>query len=227
VLVLTCGLVGTGKTTVAKFFKKNLGMELLSTDIIRKEMFEPIDDKEIEQLRNDPETLKKKDLMEYFDKQPEEIPHEIQQLIDEQRIVCYDEILRRTRQCLHAGKSVVLDGTFFKRALRERVYSIAKETGASVCLIHCVCNENVIVKRMKDRKNDGNTKSDVVKMDLYYKIKASFEDPLGDGMPIIRHHSDENTLEFFNKELVSPEEVNLLVNSLNSLIKDFTNRGNH
>ncbi len=38
-LTITCGLQGTGKTTVARILSENLRAELLCADVIRKEMY--------------------------------------------------------------------------------------------------------------------------------------------------------------------------------------------
>jgi hypothetical protein len=226
VLVLTCGYVGTGKTTVAEYLSSDLGAELLSTDAIRKEMFKPTDGKEIESLRNNPEELMKKNRTAYFDRQPE-IPPEMQRLIDIQRKVTYDELREKTTDLLKDGRNVVLDGTFFRKELRERFYDAVRESGTfgtNVCLIHCICDEKVVAKRMAERKEHNNTDSDVEKMDLYNNIKASFEDPSTDMVTIIEYRSDDNTLKILNDDLADPDEMRLLERSLYSMINGFKSR---
>jgi len=113
-LIVVCGLPATGKSTLAKHLAADLGGEILRTDIIRRELFR---DAPLE------EVLESKDPMQYdleriFDRQ-EVIPEKYQRMIWKQKEMVYDELLKRVERLLKKGVNVILDGTFYKRNLRE------------------------------------------------------------------------------------------------------------
>lgn len=181
-ILLIMGLPGTGKTTIARYVARRLQADILTTDFIRKELFEHTTIEEIMKV-NDPLRF---DLQEIFDQQPEyKVSTRIQQLIEKQKDLVYDTLFKRLMELVQKGKTVVLDGTFFRRELRERAYSIAKETESPVYVINCECPEEVIAKRMDRRKKRPDTASYVDKMKIYNIVKQHFESPFEDGIPLI------------------------------------------
>ena len=129
-LIIVCGLPGTGKSTVAKHLSSDLGGEILRTDIIRRELFK---DASLE------EVLKAEDPMQYdleriFDRQ-RSIPDYYQRMIWKQKMMVYDELIRRAEALLLRRNNVILDGTFYKRSLRERIYAVSKRLNVPAYLI--------------------------------------------------------------------------------------------
>lgn len=70
-LIIVCGLPGTGKSTLAKHLSSDLGGEVLRTDIIRRELFKSATLEEVLKS-NDPMRY---DLERIFDRQ-KSIPEE-------------------------------------------------------------------------------------------------------------------------------------------------------
>jgi len=193
--VLVCGLPATGKTTAARRVAKSLGAENLSTDVVRREILEEATLEEV--LRS--ETPLRFNLQKVFDAQ-EEIPERFQRLIQEQRHLVYDAMLDRARKLVLGGRDVILDGTFYKRSLRERVYGIAREAGAKVYVIECECPEEIVLERLKRRRLKPDAASYVDKMKIYFAVKEKFEDPRGDGMPLIAYNTHSGRVTAYNIE---------------------------
>lgn len=189
------GLPGTGKTTIAQYVARHLQADILTTDLIRKALFEHTTIDEIMRVNN----LLRYDLQEIFDRQPEyKVSKRIQQLIEKQKKMVYDALLERLREIVQKGKTVVLDGTFFKRELREKVYSIAKETQSLIYVINCECPEEVIAKRMDRRKKRPDIASYVDKMKIYNIVKQHFESPLDDNVPLIIANTYTSEITTYN-----------------------------
>lgn len=208
-LVVMCGLPATGKTTVAEALAGRIKAIVLRTDSLRREIFK--EGKLEEVLRSkDPLTY---DLQRVFDPLPK-IPEEYQKLIWKQNEIVYEELLRRTEDLLRQGKNVILDGTFSKKTLRNRVYDVARAYRANVYLIYCTCDEKIIEQRLLSRKNKEKSLSNVTKMDIYYKVKANFEDPSEDNVLIVHYDSGRDEVEIWNKNFGNEEEVKLIISAI-------------
>lgn len=143
-LVLVCGLPATGKSTVARNIAKNLKTVVLSTDIIRKQLFEK------------------------------------PTYTAEEKKLVYKVMFLVSEYLLKSDRNVVLDGTFYRRSLRDKVYDLSKRTGAKLAIVECqAANEN-IKRRMNRRARRKNEPSDA-DYEVYKKIKTDFE-------PIKRDH---------------------------------------
>jgi predicted kinase len=152
-------------------------------------------------------------LQKIFDPLPN-IPEEYQKLIWKQNEIVYGMLLKRTKDLLHQGKNVVLDGTFSKRRLRSKVYSIAGMCNTNAYLIYCTCDEKIIEQRLIDREKEKGRLSNVVRMDLYYKVKENFEDPSNDGVVIVHYDSGTSKVEIWNKNLGKEDEIKTIVSAI-------------
>lgn len=65
----------------------------------------------------------------------------------------------------------ILDGTFSKEENRKKAYEIAKDNRTKFYLVECVCSEDVVKQRIK---NKGRHSSDA-DWKIYLKIKKEFE----------------------------------------------------
>lgn len=204
-----CGLPATGKTTVAGALAIATKGIVLRTDLIRREIFK---EGKLEEVLNSREPLVY-DLQRVFDPLPK-IPEEYQKLIWKQNEIVYEELLRRTEALLKQGKNVILDGTFSKKALRDKVYEIAKACRTNIYLVYCTCDEKIIEKRLTSREKEKDRVSNVTKMDVYYKVKASFEEPSRDNVLIVHYDSGKNEVEIWNKNLGDEEELKLIVSTI-------------
>jgi hypothetical protein len=141
-LILVCGLPGTGKTTVAERIAEKTRSRLLSTDVMRKEIIERPG---------------------YTEKEKEMV---------------YGLVFGMAERMLRDSKNVVLDGTFYKKGLRDSVREIAEKTGSDFHLVEVVCGERIIKERLGDRKK-ARSASDA-DFGVYKKIKRVFEPVRGE-----------------------------------------------
>ena len=136
-LILVCGLPGTGKTTVAEAIAKKKNARILSTDIIRKEM-----------IGNPAYTDDEKDMV-------------------------YHMLFNMAGMMLKDGRNVVLDGTFYKKELRDNVRELATKTKSELSIVEVVCDERVVRERLAKRcKTCCASDADFA---VYKKLKTSFE----------------------------------------------------
>ena len=88
-----------------------------------------------------------------------------------ERAAVYDEVFHRACKALDGGRSVVLDGTFQRRADRERAVEVAAETGATLGVIAVDCDESTVRDRIAARKNDASDADFAV----YREIRAEYD----------------------------------------------------
>jgi len=132
-LILICGLPGTGKTTLAENISKEHGAVHLNTDIIRKRY------------------LKERTYSE-----------------EEKRFV-YNKLFEEAEKSLKEGKTVVLDGTFYKKEIRKKAASLSDDFR----VIECILDEKVLRERIGKRAM-CNVASEA-NYDVYLKVKKQFE----------------------------------------------------
>ena len=203
-IVIVCGLPATGKTVTANRIAEQTSSEILSTDKIRKEMFEQGTLKQV----LDSSTPLQFNLQEVFNTE-EKIPKKYQELIEEQRQLVYDIMLEQVKIIVLEGRNVVLDGTFYSRPLRERVYKIARFARTKTYVVECTCPESVVEERLKNRKSQPDALSFADKMRIYYTVKNSYENPFKDGVTLMIFDTclDKISVHYFNGENEETEKL--------------------
>jgi len=149
ILVVIVGLVGTGKTTVAKALAERLGLEYISSDETRK------------RLAGMPETEHRQEGFDRGIYSPA--------FTDS----VYDVILDMAGEGLLGGKSVVLDASFISEERRSWAKWQAHICGAGFYAVECRCDEKIIKERLSSRRD---TPSDGT-WDVYLEQKKVFEPP--------------------------------------------------
>jgi aminoglycoside phosphotransferase family enzyme/predicted kinase len=149
VVIVVTGLIGSGKTTTATEAGRGLGYSVLSSDIIRKN------------LASVPATERHYDEMDSGLYSPEFTSK------------TYEEMLRRARELLAAGRSVVLDASFKKRSDRLAAQELAHCAGARFLVIECKADDKTIKKWLKDRER-GASMSDG-RWEIFANFKKEFE----------------------------------------------------
>jgi predicted kinase len=149
VLFITVGLVGTGKSTLAKALAGRLGLAVISSDITRK------------QLTGVPLTEHR---FEGFD-------GGIYSAELSRRT--YDKLFSGAGDILSDGGSVVLDASFIMAEERLKAKRLAQEAGADFFIIECTLDEENIKRRLEGRLKEG-TVSDG-RWEVYKPQKKAFD----------------------------------------------------
>jgi len=149
-LLIVCGYVGSGKTTVARELSKLTGFEVISSDVVRKKLagISPSEHR-----------------YEDFSKgiySPEFTEKTYRTMMDE------------AKKRLKEGKSVILDATFSKKWQREMAREAAREADANFLCIETVCPDSLIKNRLDKRMKRGISVSDG-RWEIFQKHKESFE----------------------------------------------------
>jgi predicted kinase len=149
-LVLMCGLMGTGKSVLAAALADEVGAEQIRTDVVRKEL-----------QRIDPSE-------HHFEEFGTGIySPEISRLT-------YQKALELAAERLRAGASVIIDGSYQRRAERLQAAGMARTLGASFVVIECTCPEDVVRRRLDARLAQAGEPSDG-RWELFHEQKAGFE----------------------------------------------------
>jgi uncharacterized protein len=135
-LTLVGGSPGTGKSTIASGLADRLGMVVLSSDRIRKEL-----------AGIDPETPA-----------PAELGGGIYDA--EHTARTYAEMLRRARLLLGLGESVVLDASWGSADARAAAHAVADATSSDVREICCSAPQGVALHRIASRRHSQHVVSD-------------------------------------------------------------------
>ncbi len=150
VLIVVCGLMGTGKSFLAAQLGKRLGVQPLRSDEIRKRMYglSPSEHR--------------------LDKYGEGI------YTPDATRATYQALLEEASRRLGTGRSVILDATFSR--VRDRMHAREKAGGVSARfrLIECTAPDEVIRGRLAQRATQENEPSDG-RWEVFPKHKADFE----------------------------------------------------
>jgi len=148
-LLITTGLVGTGKSTLAQALAKRLGLVVISSDITRKKLADvPVTDRHLDDFGRgiySPEFSR----------------------------LTYDKMLAEARGILAEGGSVILDASFIKAAERRRALALAKEAPADFFIVECVLDEESIKLRLAERFRQGSVSDG--RWEIFEPQKQQFE----------------------------------------------------
>jgi len=126
-LILVGGLPGTGKSTLAGALADRLGLVLLSSDQVRKE------------------------LAGRAATEPAAAAYAAGIYSPEWSSKTYDELLHRAGELLALGESVVLDASWVSAAHRHAAADAARQSGADLVQLHCTAADEVAARRISDR----------------------------------------------------------------------------
>lgn len=110
---------------------------------------------------------------------------------DRERRRVYDELFERARTALTAGKSVVLDGTFQYRSVRDRAAGLAEERDVAFDLVRVTCDEATVRARLAERTDDPSDAD----FDAYRTIRRAFDPVERDHLTVDNSGSFERTTE--------------------------------
>ena len=153
-IVVIFGLMGTGKTTLARALGETLDWPVVHSDAVRKTLAG------VAPTTRVPVAFGEGIYREDFSQR------------------AYAEMLRLAREHLERGApGVILDGSYKRAAERARVRRLAGERGARAVFIYCECPEEVTRQRLHLRLDDPQAISDG-RVELFAAQAKDF-DPLG------------------------------------------------
>ena len=172
-LILTCGLTGTGKSFTARELAFDLGLEIVSSDVVRK------------QLTGLATTTHRRD------RYGEGI------YTDAVTARTYDALLQQAETALADGRSIIVDATFRRRTDRDLFRQLAVRRGASFLLIHATCPEETARQRLDARKDQAGEASDG-RWEIYLIQKGEFDAPAADEAGLIRIDTSKPVTELLD-----------------------------
>lgn len=151
-LVITCGLAGTGKSTLARALADATGFEMVSSDVVRKRLagIEP-GERRLEEFGAGIYTADFSELT-------------------------YGALLDAARESLQAGRSVIVDASFIRREHRKRAADVARETGAQFACVEVQCEPGAVRNRLERRLREGADPSDA-RWGTYVQQRRRFQRP--------------------------------------------------
>jgi len=149
-LVLTMGLSGTGKTTVAKKLEAFSGIRVLHSDVVRKDLFAGSGAR-AGQWNNG-------------------------MYRPENKMRVYEKMFEEAADHLKGGESVCLDASFLDPLQREMAVKAAARQQAALIVLLCQCDEAEVRKHLGKRKAAGDDPSDA-DFSIYLKQKEAFSGP--------------------------------------------------
>ena len=151
-IVVTMGLPGSGKTTLARELARHLGLVHLSSDVVRKSLAGP--------------------------RPPDRRVAAFGRGIYGQSMTrrTYAALRRRALRWLRRGYSVVVDATFGHAAEREAMRRIVARYGARLRVLVCQADEATIRRRLAARATDALTASDAT-LDIWPALRAAYSAP--------------------------------------------------
>ncbi|MFC2008230.1 AAA family ATPase [Chloroflexota bacterium] len=131
-LLITTGLVGTGKTALAQALAKSLGLVVISSDVTRKELAGiPLTEHRFEELDTGLYSAE-------FSR------------------MTYDKMFTEAENVLSDGDSVIIDASFIKKEERLKVKEVAEKMDADFMIIECSLDEASIRQRLAQRLEQGS-----------------------------------------------------------------------
>lgn len=157
-VIIVCGLPGSGKSFFAEKLAKALHAEYSNSDIIRMQLIKQ---------RN------------YTFEEKEKV---------------YKELLKTMENAINDNKSIVLDATFYRRSLRNRFITKAKELKTSIHFIEIQATSEISKRRLSKQRKHSEADYEV-----YLIIEKLFQ-PL-ENEHLTLHSNDHNIDEMINKAI--------------------------
>ncbi len=157
-LLITCGLMGTGKSSLAAELATALRAELIRSDLLRL------------QFKNGPGTGEQAAYMDgaYRSELTEKV---------------YGQMAEQAREHLKAGRTVILDASFANAGHRHSMQQLAAGCSVPFAVLYCQCSRETALMRLYGRMQEGTDVSDG-RVELYDIQRIHFETPT-DNEPVI------------------------------------------
>ena len=151
-LLVTCGLTGSGKSTLARRLAARYSLQVLRSDVVRKE------------------------LLGIGTTERRHVPFGAGEYSAETTRRTYDAMAEQAEALLRQGQSVVLDGCYLKRDQRAGAVELARRLGVPLVLFDCRASEDVVRERLERRAAKTASVSDG-RWEIYQAQLAELEPP--------------------------------------------------
>jgi len=149
ILLITTGLVGTGKTALAQALAKRLGLVVISSDVTRKKLAGiPVTEHRFGEFDTGIYSAE-------FSKKT------------------YDKMFSEAKDFLTEGGSVILDASFIKAKERLKAKELAEKWGADFFIVECSLDEKTIKQRLARRLKEVSTSDG--RWEIYQPQKRAFD----------------------------------------------------
>jgi aminoglycoside phosphotransferase family enzyme/predicted kinase len=148
-LLIVCGLVASGKSTIARTLGDRTGYQVFNSDVIRKQLAGI--------------ALTTHSTAEYG-----------KGLYgDDFTSFTYNTLLKESEGCLRLGKGVIVDATFKNPAYRRQFMDMAARLRLPVLFVECRASEGEILERLKRRQQRPGEVSDAT-VSVYLRLREEF-----------------------------------------------------
>ncbi len=150
-LILTAGLMGSGKSYQARHLAASLRAEIIRTDVLRKEL-----------LNINP-----------TDRHHVGFGEEIYSADVSRRT--YGKAYELAAAMIKAGKPVIIDASFKSRTERQEAVELSRNLGVPFYMIECICRDEIIKMRLDKRAREKDNASDG-RWEIYAAQKKDFDE---------------------------------------------------
>ncbi len=151
-LFITCGLMGSGKSSLAGQVAFELGIAGFNSDTVRKRLAGIRPDAPVTEAY----------AVGLYDRKTSD--------------ATYAELLRLAETELAAGRSVIIDASFSRREDRTRCAALAGRSAAAFVILHVTCGDTENRRRLVERSAKGASVSDG-RVELLDRQRQAFEPP--------------------------------------------------
>jgi len=149
-LILTAGLMGTGKSVLARQIAPRLGARIVQMDSLRKELAG----------------------LEPGEKRLDAFGAGLYS--DDVSRRTYATALERAAAEIRSGRPVILDGSYKRREERFQAMEAARGLGADFFVLECLCDEEDIRQRLDQRQSEAGEPSDG-RWEIFRQQRADFD----------------------------------------------------
>lgn len=135
-LILTCGVSGSGKTTVARQLLMHMQAIHIRSDVERKRLFG----------------------LGHFEQSSPELSKEMYSR--ESSELTYTRLYEIAGLCLENRYPVIVDATFLQKEERDRFIGLAEKRGVPAVILYCRAPGTILEKRVRKRQEQGNDASE-------------------------------------------------------------------
>jgi len=128
---VVCGMIASGKSTVAEALADVLQIKVLRSDVVRKELF----------------------ARQVFDSRQQDFEEGIYS--QDATSLTYGRLLLLAQEEIERGRSVILDATFSREDQRREVLRLVEDGDADIVFVECRCREAVIKQRLRNRSKSS------------------------------------------------------------------------